>query len=146
MYLCKHVLFLEFSVWCNRVLYSSVLFNLHTALFSVGWLQTISCSVGENAYQTEEYRSCIFDFQNGYHVLAQGTVWQYEEELLSRSSFAVSVPLKWMSKSEGRHKLLQAPNLFFQPWLSALSQRKLVWRWCSLKSLCNALEDFELLS
>lgn len=66
-----------------------------------------------------------------------------EPPCVSRSSFGISVkcPIKMDVEISGEKQiLLQAPNLSFQPRLSALSQREVLQRWHSLKSLCPALE------
>lgn len=55
-------------------------FAYSPALLLQRWLRTISFSCVENAEQTEERRSCIFDTQNGYRFLARGVVWRWKEE------------------------------------------------------------------
>lgn len=60
-----------------------------------------------------------------------------------RSSFWISVKCRIKMNvqiSREKQTLLRAPNLSFQPHLSALSQREVLQRWHSLKSLCPALE------
>lgn len=133
--------FFHFARWCSQVLYSSLVYKPFAFSKVTGNHELChcwECWTDRGAYVMHFWCPQWLPFPcSGSCVPAQGGALR-----VSGSSPAVSVksPIKWMSKSAGKHTILQSPSLYFQPSLSAASQREDLKRWHSLKSYHTVLE------